>query len=1422
MPAPLRLALTDYLDPTRWRWVLSDGRDQFLGDHTVRLDPATREYRGFLDLRSYLEYHEPIHTPAEQLDRLGSWIGEAVFGKLREILWARRANPALTVHMVAPQDAQDVLLRPYELARFADGKGFRAAGVRFVYGLEGAPRDVAKEPTERALRILSVFSLPLRANPLNLRRERYGLQRLVRELNQTQGVSAELRVLQYGATRDTLREALEEAESWDVIHLSGHGQKGELLLEDDRGGEDTINVGDLGDLLDLARSRLKLLILDACYSGAGGHAGARRQIGLDPPERQEGAAGGSSAEKTAQTELPGLAQELSHRLDCATLAMRYPVGDDFATDLMLELYEKLLAKGRPLPAALNLALADVLKADTPKPSLSAATPILVGVRAAELQLAPPKRGPHAISLPTHGLSIAFPPEPEHFVGRLQPMLRASQALAPHSAKRGVIFYGMPGAGKTACALELAYRHDQGRFRAPIWHRAPEADTDISTALFNLMQDVQTQLNAPDLGLTTALDDPRAFRQFTLPRLRALLKTESLLLVLDNLESLLTVSNGWRDPLWGEVVTALLEHDGPSRVVITSRRVPAGLAAHPKVQPEAIHALSFAESVLLARELRNLRRLFDDESGRELLQKTLRVIQGHPKLVELADALASDRSALAARVAAASDGASDRADVLDAFFATGVTREGETRRNDAAFVQVLHDWTAGVLNGVSSTARLLLAFLCQVEPEDRQRRILDANWKDFLTRLGADHAAASAALAEPEAGLPTALAALDSAGLVKVERPVLGPDETEALMVSLAAESDAGDPLDPALRPEMLEQIMSAATSYTIHPSIAETIRAAAEPDLIAAADRELGAYYVSATLHWHEQEMQGGSSALVESARRGTPYLLRQGLWGKASTLLEQILLRDKSPATLSFALPLLRRVTEATDGTEEELADTGVLAKALIAAGRALEAEPVLRSVLARAVERGSYRIASGISGELVNLLKVSGRLEEALSVAEDEAHYKALAGLGPWTQISVSLRHLQILIGLGRYDEVLAEVGKLKSKMDGLPEQSEHDESVRPWSVREVLLDIGGSAALFSDRWEMALAINSEIVELVKARGADRIDVASRRFNDYGPLLRLHRYDEARELLQDCRAEFEQARAVGLLGTVYSALAHLEFETDGIAEAVRFEAVALSYKYQGGLPESCSISHNNLCGYLMRLGSDPVKALAHGLAAVTIWLQTRSGRLSGTVQSLARLELPSIPPPFADVIDVVETIPGVRFRELFERMPHTVPDGDAALATIWRLVAEEKQRQFEASQTQDAVLDSAPPAVRAAFELEGEAFSTALQTALAELPQEEAANLLRRLRESGLIANTAESGVARVLDQFEPLLQAIAAASKDESQREQIDSTLVQMEANGWHLTDPVRRIWAGERDTEALTAGLDEQDAALVRRVLELLNP
>ena len=93
---------------------------------------------------------------------------------------------------------------------------------------------------------------------------------------------------------------------------------------------------------------------------------------------------------------------------------------------------------------------------------------------------------------------------------------------------------------------------------------------------------------------------------------------------------------------------------------------------------------------------------------------------------------------------------------------------------------------------------------------------------------------------------------------------------------------------------------------------------------------------------------------------------------------------------------------------------------------------------------------------------------------------------------------------------------------------------------------------------------------------------------------------------------------------------------------------------------------------------------------------------------------------------------------------------------------------------------------------------------------------------QEAGIrVPEQAGPDMAQVLREFEPLLQAIAAAASDEGQRAEIEPLLARMEEKGWMLSDPVRRIWAGERDTAALTEGLDEQDSALVRRVLELLE-
>lgn len=1357
----LNLRITEWQDETRWRWVLEDGDGRFVADHTVRLDPASGEYRGFVDVAKYLDYHAPVLTAQAQLQSLGRWIGERVFGGLRGALQERANAPAEAVQVHIPSAAQGLLARPFELACFDDGTRFDEAGLRFVYQTENATPKA--KPGGEALRVLAVFSLPVQANPLNLRRERYQLQQRVRRLNRTQGAAVELRVLQYGATQETLREALQDGKGWDLVHLSGHGLRGEFSLETAAGGEQRLDAAALGKLLALSRKRLKLLILDACYSGAASHAAARVQVGLDAA-REAGTQDDASAAVAVDaiaTPLPSLGFALAGQLDCAVLAMRYPVGDSFATELMLALYEKLLEQGQPLPAALQLALGQALAAELVPASLAEVTPILLGSRAAALELPPPKRPPGPATLPTVGLSIGFPKEPERFVGRLQPMLRASQVLAPQHAKRAVLFHGMPGAGKSACALELAYRHEERRFAGYVWYQAPEAGSDIGSSLFGLMHEIQRQLNAPELGLTTALDDQGRFRDYTLPRLRALLQENACLLVLDNLETLLTESNEWRIALWGEVIAAMLDHEGDSRVVLTSRRVPAALAAHPRLQIEPIHALSFAESVLLARELPGLKRLFADDPGLALLRQTLRVVQGHPKLLHFADALAADRDALGRRVAAAAAELDTHGEVLEAFFTKGGAHEGESQQHDTQFLQALQGWTAGILERLSPTAQLLFVFLCRIEADDRTRDSVQANWGDVLSRLGPTHAPAVAALAEPEGGLTTSLAALRAAGLIDVVPPAIDPQLIE--MLQQLSSSQSGAPQAAALQ-QLLAEYITGKTGYAIHPGVAEAALGKADATLLEATDIELGNYFIAAVLRGLEGESEGGGERVVNAARRGVPYLMRTERWQEASTLLAQLLNRDESPDAVDFSLSVLDRIVAATVGSDRELNDSAVLANALLKAGRHEEAEARMRDIIARARANGDRRLASIAAGDLANLLKAKGRWKEALEVIAEKAEDMRSAGLGPWTQLVGEGTRLQVLVQLGRHEEVLEALEHLRPHMAALPEKSDADESTTPWNARELLLDVGRAAALRTERWQLALELNAEVFAITQARGAEPLELARTRFNDYGPLLRLERFDDARTLLQQCRKVFEEERSLEEIGAVYGALANLEAETGDPATAMRFERLALDYKYQRGSPDQCAISHHNLSNYLARAGGDPSLVLAHRLADAVICLQIGSGGLSASVRNLARTELPEAPPTFAQVVMQVETVPGVRLAALFERLPRSFPDGDVAMAELWKLVGEERARRSAAQ-------------------------------------GEHNTNLLSR---------------------FEPILLAIAAVARgDDSSRSDLEELLPKLESKGFKLVDPVQRIWAGEREAAVLVRDLDEADSLLVLRLLDLLR-
>jgi len=148
--------------------------------------------------------------------------------------------------------------------------------------------------------------------------------------------------------------------------------------------------------------------------------------------------------------------------------------------------------------------------------------------------------------------------------------------------------------------------------------------------------------------------------------------------------------------------------------------------------------------------------------------------------------------------------------------------------------------------------------------------------------------------------------------------------------------------------------------------------------------------------------------------------------------------------------------------------------------------------------------------------------------------------------------------------------------------------------------------------------------------------------------------------------------------------------------------------------------------------------------------------------------------------------------------------------------LVAETSEPELAAEH------EALPQAVVAALEQEDVA---ALEAALAELPPQVVQSVLERLAETGIVQlqdQPEQLSADDALERFEPLLHLIANVGLGLAEPSaELETLFPQLEASGWAVTIPVMRIWEGERDRAALTAGLDGNSARLVHRILDLMS-
>jgi len=1128
-----------------------------VADHEVRLDTEAWQLEAFTDLwrylRSYALPDRRVEDEARILAEVGEWIGAHVFGPVGAAMVKARPATIRVVVPTEPEQARSLMWLPLQLAHVA-GRPLAVSGVTFVMQLGGdeSPGDVT--PIGDRLRILGLFSLPLGGQPLNLRQERHAL---VRQLSGIAAVdrAVDIRVLQYGVTRARLRDVLEEDEGWDIIHLSGHGAPGELLLETEDGSQDPVTSSDLADILDLAQERLKLVSVSACWSAAVAVAEQRQLLGLPLSDGEPGPLG--QAALTAGT----LANELAVRLGCAVLAMRYPVVDDFAISLTSKLYDLLANKGRALPRALGMALREVVGVppSVEYPALSLATPALFGARAADLRLAAPRRA-RAQSYDPETLKMAgFPPQPDRFVGRTGVMARTTAALAQESRRAGIILCGMPGGGKTACALEIAYTHEHA-FERLVWFKAPDQGRDIAGALTEFALTLESEL--PNFQMVHVLEDPARLATF-LPQLTEVCEQRRALFVIDQIESLVTSDGQWRDDRWGQVIRAMCAHEGLGRVMLTSRQMPAGLGG--RVQVEPVDALSLDEALLLARELPHLRGLMKAELAgvkptvaRSLAKRVLNIAQGHPKLLELADGQAADLRRISALVEAGGQAWQLAGGLPGGFFTTG-----QPQAADEDYLHLLATWTKTVADGLKAGDRDLFWFLCCLEENDRIRPVTEENWAGLWARLSRPGTPLKL-----DAGLKT----LAAEGLISVQLGTPGQSR--------------GTPRQ----------------SYEIHPGIAAGGRSQAGPAFQEAVDTELAAWWEP--LAHHAREFAGQmptSQMVVRAGMSAASYLLRLRQWQRAAMLLQQALFHDPSRAVAGAVLGALQLIAASLAGTPDEAAVDAMVARALEKIDPAA-GERRMQAVLAAAVAGGDYRTASVAAGDLAGYAQDAGRLDEALTLSEEAIAYAQRAGLGPMSQLAAQGPRLEVLGAMGQDKDVLAEVQRLRAQMDTLPGASEQPEITDAWVIQEKLLRTGAAAAIRLGRWREALDMNAEIVASQQRRGASETEIAKTRFNDSASLIRLGRLSDALTLLQECRKVFELTRDIDGLSHVLGALADLEDKRGHGTVAIGLAQDALRYGYLAENLTNIEIMHHNLGNYLGSHAHQPDVALAHHMTAALI----------------------------------------------------------------------------------------------------------------------------------------------------------------------------------------------------------------------------
>ncbi|WP_327035025.1 hypothetical protein [Micromonospora ureilytica] len=1246
----LDLCAVDVIDPLHWRWVLVEpdtGRQ--LAEHTVTLDRRRWEVAALTDLHSYLSWRaEPdrrVASAAEVVARLGGFIALEVLGPAVMAELDGHTPVRLRIQVA---EATFLTALPLELAHL-DGIPLAQSDrvqVSFTVTADSTP---TKTPTATGVRLLAIFSLPTGTTALRLRSERQQLTQLIRQLERP----VELEIVQWGVTREVLADRMARDGGPDVLHLSGHGRQSRLLLEGPGGAPDEIDASSLVDLLRPGRGRLRLVFVSACESAAA----PPRWVDLDLPETQVTDLAAAPA---------SLGVRLARELDCTVLAMRYPVTDDVAGDLAIAFYTGLIGSGLDVGTAAAQAVRKIAAAgvSAARPALSLAAPVLIGpddgtVVSADLLTASASARPVAVDPPTSPSTGFTPAAPDRFVGREQVMTVAGAGLRPDSGNPVIVLSGMAAVGKTACAVELVHRHRADFDRVVFWS-APERDDDQQDTAAAFVDAVDRGVGDAVAAPLVAADDQQGWVEAAAELLDRC-DLHRTLLVLDNAESLLTAGGQWRDRRWTDLLTVLAARSGPTRLLVTSR-IPPTAPTGAGVRQIGIEPLSDSEAGALIRQLPNLRRLLHiddpasssgpagsvptDESthrrDRALVTAVLANAQGHPKLLELADAAAVEPAELARL-----------------FQVTGLPAAGEQWLGET-----LTSWTRETIRRLDPAALLVVQMLAAVEPAHRFPGTIRVVWADLWGAVGR----------------PGAVPATDALLSVLVAAALTQRRTLAGTSVSAGADVVGGTDV----------------IRYELHPTVAATVRADTSAQIASAVEVVLADAWQQVARAQEERGDRESTSVVVGAFLAAVPYLLRQSSFVRAAGCLGAALVRDSSPRTARIALSYAAALDAATPGRDL------VVALALQPLDP-VEAERLLRQALAASDEEVAAVAAGALAnqfhqqGRLAEALELAERHERLVQRAGPWRRAGARV-----TRLQVMHESGQAGQALTEVTKLLDELRTLSAEPTA---PAGPPEGEVPWIVRRAALSLAVSAALALELWQVALDHNQRLLDSVQRRGAAEAEVAFFWFNDAHALIQLGRFDEARKVLAYCQRVFDEHGAELSLSRAIGTGALLAAKQGNLAEAVALEQTALRLGYRHPLAADLAAGHQLLGNHLGKLGTDPAGQLGHHLAAALLTRITRSALLPRFLHPVAA-DLHTygqswVPADLAALAARVERVDGVRFLAVVHALLATDP---AEQDRIFRGVeASEQCRSQAEDQFRGLLADVRRTAEEQGFDLTG-----------------------------------------------------------------------------------------------------------------------